>query len=292
MSLISNKLHHISNEFITGGIHKAFLVDNNGELKVFIPEIHSTNLYEIYSPGEPFNINSSKLLEKINILPEPMWNVPNEQAMKHETPIHPCWVIFENNSIQRPVIMGWCGEGIMYHASNSDSSGGQTIYYSEDGTSTSISVSTSTSTSNNSNYSSSSNISYINTVGGTNAKEHGPVAGTQCVELANDYIESVYGIKNNGGFGHAKDYYSGLASQYSNQFQEISYSSGTQLQAGDIISLRGVQTQYGHVAIVKSVSGNNITILEQWDGSVTVREDTFNINDGGERTIIGIARPK
>ena len=447
---MSSILHHISNEFIIGGIHKAFLIDKDGDLRVFIPEIHSSNMYEVYSFGSPFNIDSNKLLSKFDILPKPMWNVPNEQAMKHEIPIHPCWVIFENNSIYRPVIMGWCGEGIMYHASNSNvnqsgyynSNGSNSVYNGDgttgnsnadkifrllisecgltisaacgvlgncavenasfnpelevtDGTSTSMGIFmfyqsghggtnfsnlkahcgfydydtiegqieylrqwfngqfsgygngtlcksqlNSVESSENGaakaveifcnmfekpgiphmdrrkeeakkyynifkdgkiengqyNYSINQNIinyfDYLETPDGKKAKEHGPVTGTQCVELANDYIESVYGIKNNGGFGHAKDYYSGLASQYSNQFQEISYSSGTQLQAGDIISLRGVQTQYGHVAIVKSVSGNNITILEQWDGSVTVREDTFNINDGGERTIIGIARPK
>lgn len=288
MSLIQNKLHHISNEFITGGIHKAFLIDNNGDLRVFIPEIHSSNMFEVYSPGSKFNVNESKILENFNTYPKPMWNVPNEQAMKHETPIHPCWVTFENNSIQRPVIMGWCGDGIMYHAENSDSSGNSSGYYDENGTFTSTSNDSST----DSNYSSQSSNSYVNSVGGTSAKEHGPGTGTQCVELANDYIQSAYGITNNGGFGNGKDYYSGLASQYPNQFQKIDYTSGTQLQSGDIISLRGVQTQYGHVAIVKSVSGSSVTILEQWNGSGTVRESTFNLSDGGKRTIIGIARPK
>ena len=141
MSLIQNSLHHISNEFITGGIHKAFLIDNNGDLRVFIPEIHSSNMFEVYSPGSKFNVNESKILENFNTYPKPMWNVPNEEAMKHETPIHPCWVTFENNSIQRPVIMGWCGDGIMYHASDSDSSGNSSRnssrnssgYYDENG---------------------------------------------------------------------------------------------------------------------------------------------------------------
>ena len=131
---MSSILHHISNEFIIGGIHKAFLIDKDGDLRVFIPEIHSSNMYEVYSFGSPFNIDSNKLLSKFDILPKPMWNVPNEQAMKHEIPIHPCWVIFENNSIYRPVIMGWCGEGIMYHASNSDSSENQSGYYDTNGT--------------------------------------------------------------------------------------------------------------------------------------------------------------
>mgnify|MGYP003531955199 CR=1 FL=1 len=95
-----------------------------------------------------------------------------------------------------------------------------------------------------------------------------------------------------GGFGNGNTYYIGVTNRYPDKFTKIVYSSGTQLQAGDIISLEGSQKQYGHAAIVKSVSGNNITILEQWAGSIYVIQDTFTLTTSGKRRIIGIARPK
>lgn len=102
----------------------------------------------------------------------------------------------------------------------------------------------------------------------------------------------MFGLKNYGGFGNGKDYYIGISDQYPNVFEKIKYQAGVTLKVGDIISLEGSQKQYGHVAIVKSISGNSITILEQWNGSITVRENSFTITSSGQRRIIGIARPK
>lgn len=124
MSILQNSFHHIANSFVVGGIHRAYLIDKDGELRVFIPEIYSSYAIEFYSQDEKFNVNSSKVLEQFETFPKPIWNVPNSQAQQHETPVHPCWVTFENNDIERPVIMGWCGEGIMYHASSGGMSDG------------------------------------------------------------------------------------------------------------------------------------------------------------------------
>ena len=133
---------------------------------------------------------------------------------------------------------------------------------------------------------------YVNSVGGTSAKEHGGGTGTQCVELPNHYVEEVFGHKNNGGFGNGNEYYIGITSAYPDTFQKIQYSSEVTLRTGDIISLEGASKQYGHAAIVKSVEGTSITVLEQWDGSGTVRTSTFTLTNSGKRRIIGIARPK
>lgn len=133
---------------------------------------------------------------------------------------------------------------------------------------------------------------YVNSVGGTSAKEHGSGTGTQCVKLPNHYVEEVFGHKNNGGFGNGNEYYIGITNAYPDTFQKIEYNSEVTLRTGDIISLEGASKQYGHAAIVKSVSGTSITILEQWNGSGTVRISTFTLTNSGKRRIIGIARPK
>ena len=59
-----------------------------------------------------------------------------------------------------------------------------------------------------------------------------------------------------------------------------------------VISLEGNDKVNGHAAIVKSVNGNEITILEQWKGSSTVRESTFTLTNSGSRKILGNARSK
>ena len=141
---------------------------------------------------------------------------------------------------------------------------------------------------------------YLETSEGKKAKEHGPGTGTQCVELPNDYVEVVFGHKNSGGFGHGKDYYNGVATLYPNTFEAIKWSNGEMLQYGDIVSMSSPrQPAYGHVVIIKSVSGNSIQVLDQYNGSGNVLDRTWTLSgdnliepNGTVRELIGIARPK
>ena len=276
--MIDKKLISSSNNF--GGIYRAILIDSGGDLRIVIPGLHDKVPVTTSDDGK-YIFNVADYEKSKDSYPKPMWNVPNLEAQQHEKPIHPCWITFENGISTRPIIMGWLGDGIMYHASSSsgESSGDGVI----DG---------GNSDSNNTSVNASSINAYLNSVGGTNAKEHGSASGTQCVELPNHYLEEVFGLNNNGGFGNGNVYYINVTNRYPDKFTKIVYSSGTQLQAGDIISLEGSQKQYGHAAIVKSVDGSNVTILEQWAGSGTVREATFTLTTSGKRRIIGIARPK
>ncbi len=141
-----------------------------------------------------------------------------------------------------------------------------------------------------------------NGAGGTRkeAKEHGPVSGTQCVELPNDYIQEVFGLKNYGGFGNGKDYYVGVSNKYPNVFEKIEWQTGTILKTGDIVSMSSPSDpDSGHVVIIKAVNGNKIQILDQWAGCGNVQDSEWTLDgnvliqrNGTRRTIYGIARPK
>lgn len=141
-----------------------------------------------------------------------------------------------------------------------------------------------------------------NGAGGTRnkAKEHGPVSGTQCVELPNDYIQEVFGLKNYGGFGNGKDYYIGVTNQYPDVFEKIEWQTGTILKIGDIVSMSSPSDpNSGHVVIIKAVNGNKIQILDQWAGCGNVQDSEWTLDgnvliqrNGTRRTIYGIARPK
>lgn len=97
---MNKQLFNNSNNY--PGIYRALLIDYNGELRIHIPGLSS------------YKLDLNNLEKYKDILPKPIWNVPNLEAQKHETPIHPCWVTFENGDVRRPIIMGWLGKGIMY----------------------------------------------------------------------------------------------------------------------------------------------------------------------------------
>lgn len=429
----------INSDLNTGGIHRAFIVTVAGDVRIYVPGLTSLIAGSNSVINENGTVNVESYNENKETLLRPIWCLPNLEAKQHDE-VHPCWVTFENGDSKRPIIMGFLGKGIKYHANSSGGSGsssdgittGGGTYVgegttgidnadyvfktlinngasiagacgilanleAENGFSTKLNSGDGGKASgiaqwhpdrwancvdycnknnldsttivgqtafliyeiqtgykdlwnlicnadgeqgaydvgykmcydferpankaqksvdrgnlaktkywpifkdgkieNNQYSNSNSNINkYLsdNAPGGVRniAKEHGSGIGTQCVELPNDYIQEVFGLKNYGGFGNGKDYYIGVSDQYPNIFEKIKYQAGVTLKVGDIISLEGAQKQYGHVAIVKSISGNTITILEQWNGSMTVRENSFTITNNGQRKIIGIARPK
>ena len=141
----------------------------------------------------------------------------------------------------------------------------------------------------NSNSIATGNIgAYINSIGGSNAVECGNGSGTQCVELTNHYIESVFGAKR--GHGNGNKYAKNVSDAYPEKFKYYQ-GSDTTPKAGDILSLYGNQPQYGHAAIVKNVIGDKVNILEQWKDSGTVRESSYELPGTGQRRLLGIARP-
>lgn len=138
-------------------------------------------------------------------------------------------------------------------------------------------------------------MQYLEDAPGSEAKEYGGGSGTQCVELPKHYIDTVFGCNCHYlGLGNGNTLYLGIASQYPEKFTAIKYYEGFKPQVGDIISLYGSQKEYGHAAIVKSVSGNTYTIVEQWKncGKVRERELTITGSSSSSNGIIGVARPK
>jgi len=131
--------------------------------------------------------------------------------------------------------------------------------------------------------------SFLNSAAGTSAVEFGPASGTQCVELPNYYANYVLGAKQQGGNGNGNEYAQTIANRFPSVFTY--HNANETPQAGDIISLVGTQTQYGHAAVVKDVSNGQLTLLEQWAGSGDIKESTYSIPGSGKRKLLGIARP-
>lgn len=279
----------------TSGIYRAFIIDADGDIRIFLPTLSAdTDNCPIDSNN---NLNMEVFKKNKETYPKPLWCIPNIEAKQHEQ-VHPCWVVFENGDINRPIVMGFLGKGIMYSVAVSES---------ESNTSTN---NTSTTTTNTNTTSSGDGSQQITVRTGDinsyfeylkqhpNAKEHGPGSGTQCVELPNDYIEQAFGIKNNGGFGNGIDYSGNLANKYSNLFDKIDANNLTNLQSGDIVSMTS-STAAGHVVIIESVNGNKVDVAHQYNGSGNVLYETWTLSNGklttdsGKvRTIESVARPK
>ena len=138
---------------------------------------------------------------------------------------------------------------------------------------------------------------YLNTIGGQPAlnwyPKNGADNGSQCTELARDYILKVFKLDKaeTASLGDGKEMYEKVPNTFPNVFKSYKYSNTLKLLPGDIISLRGSNTTYGHVGLVKSVNGNSYQLLEQWDGSGTVRTATCNFPGSGNRAVLGVARP-
>lgn len=118
--MLNKKLIASSNNF--GGIYRAILIDSGGDLRIVIPGLHDKVPVTTSDDGT-YIFNVADYEKSKDSYPQPMWNVPNVEAQKHEIPIHPCWITFEGGNSRRPIIMGWLGKGIMYHASNSRGQG-------------------------------------------------------------------------------------------------------------------------------------------------------------------------
>jgi signal peptidase I len=152
---------------------------------------------------------------------------------------------------------------------------------------------------------------YLDSIGGQPAIDWNTNStGTQCPDLIMHYVETVWGIttRNKAIYGAGgRHNFMEYPRHHPDYFERIDYYDGFIPQRGDIISLRGSASNaraYGHVAIVRNVSGNTVTVVDQWRGSGTVHVQTFNLNNVGQAwttanaispsswDIYGVARPK
>ena len=103
-----------------GGIHRAFLIDFNSELRMYIPGINNNSECPV---NKDDSLNVEIYQKNIDTYPRPLWCIPNIEAKQHDQ-VHPCWVVFENGDIGHPIIVGYLGKGIKYHAVSVGSYGG------------------------------------------------------------------------------------------------------------------------------------------------------------------------
>jgi hypothetical protein len=140
------------------------------------------------------------------------------------------------------------------------------------------------------------NISdWITSMEGQKPVEWGSGSGTQCVELPKYYIEKCFGVSTkNVALGNGNQMYYMIPKKYPDLFEKINYSNNYVPQPGDILSLVGTQTQYGHAMIVKVVVGTTVYALEQWKGAKSIVCSQFDYKNPkqNKRKIIGAARPK
>ena len=138
---------------------------------------------------------------------------------------------------------------------------------------------------------------YLNGIIGTKATDEDGYAGVQCVDLAKRYLRECFG-KAITALGDGAFVAQNVAKLYPNEFTFIPYFNGIVPQVGDIVSFHssGSSAQYGHVGIVnKSLTGGKFSIIDQWNGSGTVRTKELTViapKYGVSNSLIGIARPK
>lgn len=112
----------INSDLNVGGIHRAFIVTVGGDVRIYIPGLTSLIAGTGSVVNEDGTINTESYNENKETLPRPIWCLPNLEAKQHDE-VHPCWVTFENGDSKRPIIMGFLGKGIKYHAGGSGGSG-------------------------------------------------------------------------------------------------------------------------------------------------------------------------
>ena len=115
---------------------------------------------------------------------------------------------------------------------------------------------------------------------------------SECPSLVKAYLPKVFGLSLTTS-GNGKDVYKNVPTQYPDYFTKYDFKSGFILKVGDIISFNGPSSS-GHVGIVYEISGNSITIIEQYNGSGGVVKNTKTVTGttfGTYGSILGVARP-
>ena len=141
---------------------------------------------------------------------------------------------------------------------------------------------------------------YLEGLSGTESKEWGSSAGTQCVELPKYYMENYFGLANRYvTTGNGNQMYYMVPQVFPNEFKQINYSKGMKFYPGDILSLTS-GSKYGHAVIVYKVEGNTLTCIEQYSTTAKIISFTFTITDTNNgytnhrtyKQVLGVARHK
>ena len=105
----------INSDLNLGGIYRGFIINDNDDVRIYVPGLNNLVTNDKNIINSDGTVNSEVYEKNKNILPKPIWCLPNLEAKQHDD-AHPCWVSFENGNAKRPIIMGYLGKGIKYHA--------------------------------------------------------------------------------------------------------------------------------------------------------------------------------
>ncbi|MEP6260758.1 MAG: CHAP domain-containing protein [Gillisia sp.] len=104
----------------------------------------------------------------------------------------------------------------------------------------------------------------------------------QCVEFVKRYYYEYFNHKMPNSYGHAKDFFdSRLADGKNNMdrnLKQYTNGSSTKPLVNDLLIFKGTKfNQYGHVAIISSVSDNKIEIIQQNAGAFSSSRENFKL---------------
>jgi len=262
----------LNNDSNSAGIYRAILLKNSkDEIVAFVPGIdHSRDKSGNFDP------NAFTTTEFKDTLPVVQWCAFNKQSC-----VIPdgdvSWVMFENGDTKRPVVVTNYlisgGIGVMLPV-NDDNLGGEYniaewLALQKDG------------------------------VDAVDQDDN----GIECVDLVKKYLKEVFGITNVESLGDGKDVSKSVGTKYNDKFDYIEVTNNkVTLMAGDIVSgyIPNGRSE-GHVMIVKSVSGDTISIIEYYSSSGEYKELSGVLHEKnltlagvnlGSYVLTGIARPK
>lgn len=134
-------------------------------------------------------------------------------------------------------------------------------------------------------------VSWISNMIGKAPVDYPANGSTECVDLVKYYLNQYFGLSSLVQLGDGAETYKGVVEKFPNWFIRLDAVGGTlTLQPGDIVSMRG---SAGHVALVKSVSGNTVVTADQGAGYDTVKSTTrtYPTTSDNNSYLYGAARP-
>ena len=123
----------------------------------------------------------------------------------------------------------------------------------------------------------------------------------ECPILLIPYLQDIWGKSiTTTGNGNTAAYT--MYTNHDDIFKNVTYTGYTCLQPGDVLSLSGPSAEWGHIGIVYSVSGNVVTLIEQWNSMGNLKNGQQHVQNnsssttftygGTNYTVTGLARPK
>ena len=96
----------LNQDLMYSGIYRAYVIKRN-DYRVYLPGLMNNNNVLNFDGS----LNETDYDKTQQILPKALFNSIALQNLVDNEPI-PCWVVFENGNMQRPIVMGYLGKGV------------------------------------------------------------------------------------------------------------------------------------------------------------------------------------